>query len=46
MTLAEKKGWTCDGGMVVRREMTYAIDRYKVQLLLLPADQHEATVDR
>ena len=31
MALAKKKGWTCDGGMVVRREMTYAIDRYKAQ---------------
>ena len=31
MALAKIKGWTCDGGMVVRREMAYAIDRYKVR---------------
>ena len=28
---AKIKGWTCDGGMVVRREMATAIDRYKAR---------------
>ena len=31
MALAKKKGWTCDRGMVVRREMAYDIDRYKAR---------------